>query len=87
MIFGNRKPNPCISIKINNEAINRVEVRRNLNFLIDSRGMHILYHSLSLLYIMQAYRTEVWGNTYATNVKLLFFFTEKGSKVKVWCKI
>ena len=39
------------------------------SFLIDKRGMHILYFSLFMPYIM--YCAEVWGNRYATNVQCL----------------
>ena len=33
--------------------------------LINKHGMHILYYSLFMPYIL--YCAEVWGNTYATN--------------------
>ena len=33
---------------------------------INKHGMHILYYSLFMPYIM--YSAEVWGNTYATKV-------------------
>ena len=100
MFFGNRKLTVDISVKINKETINRVNVTTFLgvmiddklnwknhiclvksklskrcavmyraSFLIDRRGMHILYYSLFLPYIM--YCAEVWGNTYATNVQCL----------------
>ena len=36
------------------------------NSLINKHGMHILYYSLFMPYIM--YCAEVWGNTYATNI-------------------
>ena len=39
------------------------------SFLINKRGMHILYFSLVMPYIM--YCAEVWGNTYATHVQCL----------------
>ena len=39
------------------------------NFLIDRRGMHILYYSLFLPCVM--YCAEVWDNTYETNVQCL----------------
>ena len=37
--------------------------------LINKHGMHILYYSLFMPYIM--YCAEVWGNTYATNTHCL----------------
>ena len=37
--------------------------------LINKHGMHILYYSLFMPYIM--YCAEVWGNTYATNIHCL----------------
>ena len=95
-----------ISVKINKETINRVNVTKCLgvmiddklnwknhiclvksklskscavmyraSFLIDRRGMHILYYSLFLPYIM--YCAEVWGNTYATNVQCLVILQKR----------
>ena len=40
------------------------------SFLIDRRGMHVLYFSLFLPYIM--YCAEIWGNSYSTSSKCLF---------------
>ena len=37
--------------------------------LINKHGMHILYYSLFMPYIV--YCAEVWGNTYATNIHCL----------------
>ena len=48
--------------------------------LIDRHGMHILYCSLFLPYIM--YHAEVWGNTYA----MFSYIAEKGYKVTLWCQ-
>ena len=61
-------------------------VMHRASFLIDRRGMNILYYSLFLPYIM--YCAEVWGNTYATNVQCSMFsyITEKGYKVTLWCQ-
>ena len=42
------------------------------SFLIDRRGMHIMYYSF-LPYNM--YCAEVWGNTYATNIKYFIICT------------
>ena len=39
------------------------------SFLIDKRGMHVLYFSLFLPYIM--YCAEIWGNSYSTSSKCL----------------
>ena len=45
------------------------------SFLIDRRGMHILYYSLFLPYIM--YCAKVWGNTYTTNVQCLVILQKR----------
>ena len=45
------------------------------SFLINKRGMHILYFSLFMPYIM--YCAEVWGNTYATNVQCLVLLQKR----------
>ena len=45
------------------------------SFVIDKCGMLILYHSLFLPYIM--YCIEVWGNTYATNLKCLVLLQKR----------
>ena len=37
--------------------------------LINKHGMHILYYSLFMPYIM--YCAKVWGNTYTTNIHCL----------------
>ena len=44
-------------------------------FLIDRRGMHILYYPPFLPYMM--YCAEVWSNTYATNVQCLVILQKK----------
>ena len=103
MFFGNRKLTVDISVKINKETINRVNVlgvmiddkvnwknhiclvksklskrcavMYRVSFLIDRHGMHILYYSLFLPYIM--YCAEVWGNTYATNVQCLVILQKR----------
>ena len=45
------------------------------SFLIDRRGMRILYYSLFSPYIM--YCAEIWGNTYASNLKCLVLLQKK----------
>ena len=45
------------------------------SFLIDRRGMCILHYSLFLSYIM--YCAEIWGNTYAANLKCLVLLQKK----------
>ena len=45
------------------------------SFLINKRGMHILYFSLFMPYIM--YCGEVWGNTYAANVQCLVLLQKR----------
>ena len=45
------------------------------SFLINKRGMHILYFSLFMPYIM--YCAEVWGNTYAANVQCLVLLQKR----------
>ena len=106
MFFWNRKLTVDISVKINKETINRINVTKFLgvmmddklnwknhiclvksklskscaimyrpSFLIDRRGLHILYYSLFLPYIM--YCAEVWGNTYATNVQYLVILQKR----------
>ena len=52
--------------------------------LINKHGMHILYYSLFMPYIV--YCAEAWGNTYATNIHCLVFTTEKGYKINLWCQ-
>ena len=99
-----------ISVKINKETINRVNVTKFLgvmiddklywknhiclvksklskrcavlyraSFLIDRRGMHILYYSLFLPYIM--YCAEV-----CNKCSMFSYITEKGYKVTLWCQ-
>ena len=53
---------------------------RGAIFLIDRRGMHILYYSLFLPYIM--YCAEVWGN----KCSMFSYITEKGYQVTLWCQ-
>ena len=43
--------------------------------LISKHGMHILYYSLFMRYIM--YCVEVWGNTYATNIHCLVLLRKR----------
>ena len=43
--------------------------------LINKHGMHILYYSLFMPYIM--YCAEVWGNTYATNIHCLVLLQKR----------
>ena len=43
------------------------------SFVIDKCRMLVLYHSLFLPYII--YYTELWGNTYATNLNCLVLFS------------
>ena len=43
--------------------------------LINKYGMHILYYSLFMPYIM--YWAEVWGNTYATNIHCLVLLQKR----------
>ena len=43
--------------------------------LINKHGMHILYYSLFMPYIM--YCAEVWGNTYATNTRCLVLLQKR----------
>ena len=45
------------------------------SFLIDRRGMHVLYYSLFLPYIM--YCAEIWGNSYLTSSKCLFMLQKR----------
>ena len=45
------------------------------SFLIDRRGMHVLYYSLFLPYIM--YCAEIWGNSYSTSSKGLFILQKR----------
>ena len=45
------------------------------SFLIDRRGMRIIYYSLCSPYIM--YCAEIWGNTYAANLICLFLLQKK----------
>ena len=115
MFLGNRKLYVYISVKINKETINRVNVTKFLgvmtddklkwknhiclvksklskscaimyraNFLIDRRGMHILYYSLFLLYIM--YCGEVWGQHKCNKCSMFCYITENGYKVTLWCQ-
>ena len=43
--------------------------------LINKHGMHILYYSLFMPFIM--YCAEVWGNTYATNIHCLVLLQKR----------
>ena len=43
--------------------------------LINKHGMHILYYSLFMPYIM--YCAEVWGNTYVTNIHCLVLLQKR----------
>ena len=43
--------------------------------LINKHGMHILYYSIFMPYIM--YCAEVWGNTYATNIHCLVLLQKR----------
>ena len=43
--------------------------------LINKHGMHILYYSVFMPYIM--YCAEVWGNTYATNIHCLVLLQKR----------
>ena len=43
--------------------------------LINKHGMHILYYSLFMPYIM--YWAEIWGNTYATNSHCLVLLKKR----------
>ena len=43
--------------------------------LINKHGMHILYYSFFMLYIM--YCAEVWGNTCATNIHCLVLLEKR----------
>ena len=43
--------------------------------LINKHGMHMLYYSLFMPYIM--YCAEVWGNTYATNIHCLVLLQKR----------
>ena len=43
--------------------------------LINNHGMHILYCSLVIPYIM--YCAKVWGNTYATNIHCLVLLQKR----------
>ena len=62
MMFENRKLNTCITIKINEQEINRVclvksklpkcAIVYSASFLIDRSDMSIVYHSLFLPYIV-----------------------------------
>ena len=52
--------------------------------LINKHGMHILYYSLFMPYIM--YCAEVWGNTYATNIHCLVLLQKKSYKINLCCK-
>ena len=45
------------------------------SFLIDRRGMHVLYYSLFLPYIM--YCAEIWGNSYSTSSTCLFILQKR----------
>ena len=45
------------------------------SFLIDRRGKRILYYSLFSPYIM--YCAEIWGNTYAANLKCLILLQRR----------
>ena len=45
------------------------------SFLIDRRGMRILCYSLFLSYIMCC--AEIWGNTYAANLKCVVSLQKK----------
>ena len=45
------------------------------SFVIDRRGMHVLYYSLFLPYIM--YCAEIWGNSYSTSSKCLFILQKR----------
>ena len=45
------------------------------SFLIDRRGMHVLYFSLFLPYIM--YYAEILGNSYSTSSKCLFMLQKR----------
>ena len=49
--------------------------------LINKHGMHILYYSLFMTYIV--YCAEVWGNTYATNIHCLVLL-QKSYKINLW---
>ena len=51
--------------------------------LLNKHGMHILYYSLFMLYILNC--AEVWGNTYATNIHCLVLL-EKRVKINLWCQ-
>ena len=43
--------------------------------LIDRRGMHVLYYSLFLPYMM--YCAEIWGNSYPTSNKCLYMLQKR----------
>ena len=45
------------------------------SFLIERRGMHVLYYSLFLPYIM--YCAEIWGNSYSTSSKCMFMLQKR----------
>ena len=54
------------------------------SFLIDRRGMRILYYSLFSPYIM--YCAEIWGNTYAANLKCLILLQKNVVRlICLWC--
>ena len=44
------------------------------SFLIDRRGMHVLYYSLFLPYM---YCAEIWANSYSTSSKCLFMLQKR----------
>ena len=60
---------------VKSKLSNSCAILYRASFLIDRRGMHILYYSLFLLYIM--YCAEVWDNTYATNVQCLVILQKR----------
>ena len=53
-----------------------VSIMYKASKLINPEGMLTLYHSLFMPYL--CYCNEVWSNTYASNVKCIFYSTEKG---------
>ena len=46
------------------------------SFLIDRRGMHVLYYSLFLPYFIM-YCAKMWGNSYSTSSKCLFMLQKR----------
>ncbi len=51
------------------------DIMYRASFLVERRGMHVLYHTLFLPYIM--YCAEIWGNSYSSSSKCLFMLQKR----------